>query len=184
VLAAVGACWALNMPWDDICRGMRSFVNDPSRLPGRFNLMQHNGASIIADYGHNPDAMRALVPALRNLPRQEGGKRVAVVFGVGDRRDQDIRELTEILGDEFDTYVLFENDCQRGRPQGSVIQLLKDGLNKVGAQPQRILEVQGEQAALEVGLSLLQPGDQCLMLIDEVATSLDFLAQRTTPLTA
>ena len=31
------------------------------RVPGRFNIMDYRGATVIADYGHNPDAMRALV---------------------------------------------------------------------------------------------------------------------------
>ena len=45
--------------------------------PGRFNVMDYRGATVIADYGHNPDAMRALVDArvdaLPNLGHWTGG---------------------------------------------------------------------------------------------------------------
>ena len=40
-----------------------SFVND-ARRAGRFNLFDYRGATLIADYGHNPDAIQALVNAI------------------------------------------------------------------------------------------------------------------------
>jgi cyanophycin synthetase len=48
-----------------IRRGLASFVNDADNAPGRFNVMDYKGATVIADYGHNPDAMRALVSGER-----------------------------------------------------------------------------------------------------------------------
>ena len=36
----------------------------PTTRPGRFNVFDYRGATLIADYGHNPDAMRALVRAV------------------------------------------------------------------------------------------------------------------------
>lgn len=57
--------------------------------------MDYRGATIIADYGHNPDAIRALlVQAVDAMP---GNKRSVVISGAGDRRDQDIIEQTRIL---------------------------------------------------------------------------------------
>ena len=46
---------------------------------------------LIADYGHNPDAMRALVGAVETMPAK---RRSVVISGAGDRRDEDIREQT------------------------------------------------------------------------------------------
>ena len=72
-------------------RGLASFVNDADTAPGRFNVIDYRGATLIADYGHNPDAMRALVRAVEAMPAK---RRSVVISGAGDRRDEDIREQT------------------------------------------------------------------------------------------
>jgi cyanophycin synthetase len=69
-MASIAAAWAVGLHWDDIRRGLASFVNDASTAPGRFNVMDYQGATVIADYGHNPDAMRALVAAIESHARQ------------------------------------------------------------------------------------------------------------------
>jgi cyanophycin synthetase len=63
-MAAVAAAWGAGLSWDAIRAGLASFVNDADNAPGRFNVMDYRGATVIADYGHNPDAMRALVQAV------------------------------------------------------------------------------------------------------------------------
>ncbi|WP_338440272.1 cyanophycin synthetase, partial [uncultured Aquabacterium sp.] len=59
VMASIGAAWSAGMDWDVIRAGLASFVSDSDNAPGRFNVMTFRGATVIADYGHNPDAMRA-----------------------------------------------------------------------------------------------------------------------------
>ena len=49
-------------------RGLASFVNDAQTAPGRFNVFDYRGATVIADYGHNPDAILALVRAVDAMP--------------------------------------------------------------------------------------------------------------------
>ena len=92
---------------------------------GRFNFFDYRGASVIADYGHNPDAMHALVSAVESI---KANKRVVVISGAGDRRDVDIIRQTEILGDAFDEIILYQDQCQRGRENGEVLALLRKGL--------------------------------------------------------
>jgi cyanophycin synthetase len=60
-------------------------------------------------------------------------RRSVVISGAGDRRDQDIRQQTEILGDAFDEVILYEDQCQRGRQDGEVVALLRQGLANGGA---------------------------------------------------
>jgi hypothetical protein len=88
--------------------------------------MDYRGATLIADYGHNPDAMRALVAAVAAMPAK---RRSVVISGAGDRRDEDIREQTQILGTAFDEVILYQDACQRGREDGEVMGLLRQGLN-------------------------------------------------------
>jgi cyanophycin synthetase len=173
-MAATAAAWGLGLPWDVIRRGMATFVNDASTAPGRFNMFDHRGATLIADYGHNPDAIRALVQAVESIT---ANRRVVVISGAGDRRDCDLRMQTEILGEVFDEVILYQDDCQRGRADGEVLAVLREGLVNA-SRTTRTEEFRGELLAIDSALSRLQPGDLCLMLIDRIDETLAHIARR------
>ncbi len=173
-MAAVAAAWGAERDWDSIRRGLASFANDADNAPGRFNVMDYRGATVIADYGHNADAMRALVSAVNAMP---GERRSVVISGAGDRRDEDIREQTVILGEAFDDVILFEDACQRGRQDGEVMALLRQGLADA-KRTRHIEEIHGEFVAIDRALERLQPGDLCLVLVDQVSEALAHLDRR------
>ena len=174
VMAAVGAAWAVDVPWDDIAQGLSTFISDIQGVPGRFNLFDYKGATLIADYGHNPDAIQALVQAVDNMPAK---KRVVVISGAGDRRDQDIRDQTQILGKAFDDVLLYQDACQRGREDGEVIALLREGLQGA-ARTSHVQDIQGEFNAIDTALARLSPGDLCLILIDQVEEALAYITEK------
>ena len=102
-----------------------SFANDSDNAPGRFNVFDYRGATVIADYGHNPDAILALVQAVETHAGQ-------APLGGDQRRRRPARpghpQQTEILGRAFDDVMLYEDACQRGRVDGEVVALLRQGL--------------------------------------------------------
>jgi cyanophycin synthetase len=100
-----------------------------------------------------------------------------VVSGAGDRRDEDLRQQTEMLGGAFDDVILYEDDCQRGRADGEVISLLRQGLENA-SRTSRIEEIKGEFTAIDTALSWLGNGDLCLILIDRIEESLAHIARR------
>jgi cyanophycin synthetase len=173
-MASIAAAWALGIDWTTIRAGVASFVNDAATAPGRFNLFDYRGATLIADYGHNPDAIQALVGAIDNIPAK---RRLVVISGAGDRRDQDIRQQTEILGDAFDEVILYQDQCQRGRADGEVVALLREGLSNA-KRTTAIEQIQGEFPAIDLALGRVQPGDLCLILIDQVDEALEHIAKR------
>jgi cyanophycin synthetase len=145
--------------------------------PGRFNVMDYQGATLIADYGHNPDAMRALVAAVNAMPGTPEQRRSVVISGAGDRRDSDITDQTIILGAAFDDVILYQDAAQRGRADGEVMNLLRRGLTSA-SRTRRIDEIRGEFLAIDTALERLQPGDLCLVLVDQVQEALSHLAMR------
>jgi cyanophycin synthetase len=174
VMASVAAAWGLGLDWDALQRGLANFVNDSDNALGRFNLFHYRGATIIADYGHNPDAMLALVRAVEAMP---GKRRTVVISGAGDRRDEDIRQQTAILGHAFDEVILFQDACQRGRADGEVLALLREGL--AGAARTRTThEIYGEFLAIDLAMDRLCEGDLCLILVDQVEEALAHIAAR------
>jgi cyanophycin synthetase len=174
-MAAIGAAWALNIEWETIHAGLNTFVSDASTAPGRFNLFSYNGATLIADYGHNPDAISALVSAIDSMP---ANRRSVVISGAGDRRDDDIRRQTQILGDAFDEVILYEDQCQRGRKDGEVVALLREGLANA-RRTSTVREIRGEFVAIDTALAGLTKGDLCLILIDQIDEALEYIKQRT-----
>ncbi|MEY2860594.1 MAG: hypothetical protein RL392_1052 [Pseudomonadota bacterium] len=173
-MASVAAVWALGIDWRIVASGLASFSNDNDNAAGRFNMFKFRGATVIADYGHNPDAMLALVQAVEALPAK---RRSVVISGAGDRRDQDIREQTQILGAAFDEVVLFEDQCQRGRKDGEVIALLREGLANA-SRTTSSTEVFGEFLAIDTAMDKLQDGDLCLILVDQVEEAIAHIAAR------
>jgi cyanophycin synthetase len=174
VMAAVAAAWGAGLKWDAIRSGLASFVNDAHNAPGRFNVMDYRGATVIADYGHNPDAMRALVAAVEAMPAK---RRSVVISGAGDRRDEDIRDQTVILGAAFDDVVLYQDAAQRGRADGEVMALLREGLQGA-SRTTYVEEIRGEFIAIDAALARLAPEDLCLVLVDQVEEALAHLARR------
>lgn len=174
VLSSVGAAWALGLPWDTVAQALGNFVSNASSAPGRFNTFAYKGATVIADYGHNPDAIAALASAVQAIPAK---RRSVVISGAGDRRDEDITRQTAILGGVFDDVLLYEDACQRGRADGEVLGLLRKGLNGA-TQTTYVQEIRGEFVAIDTALARLTPGDLCLILVDQVEEALAHIALR------
>jgi cyanophycin synthetase len=174
VMASVAAAWAVGIEWERICAGLLSFVGESDNAPGRFNIFNYRGATVIADYGHNPDAILALVGAVENMPAK---RRSVVISGAGDRRDIDITQQTEILGAAFDDVLLYQDQCQRGRADGEVVGLLRRGLEGA-SRTTHIDAINGEFLAIDTALARLSDGDLCLILIDQVEEALAHIAKR------
>ncbi len=178
-MASIAAAWAVGIPWGVICKGLSTFVSDPTAVPGRFNVFEYKGSTVIADYGHNPDAIKALVQAVTNIPAK---KRSVVISGAGDRRDEDIKEQTRIIGNVFDEVILYQDACQRGRVDGEVLALLREGL-KGAVKTEKVHEIYGEFIAIDQAMNNLKPGELCLILIDQVEEALNHIMKKVNAIT-
>ena len=81
------------------------------------------------------------------------------------------------MGEIFDEAILYQDQCQRGREDGEVLALLQLGLKNV-SRTKEIQEIRGEFLAIDTALAKLQPGQLCLILIDQVQEALDHIAKR------
>jgi cyanophycin synthetase len=88
----------------------------------------------------------------------------------------DIVRQAEIIGNGFDQVIIYEDKCTRGRPDGEVIRLMREGFAK-SKRAGEIHETRGEFRAIEMGLRMLRPGDLILVQVDQVEPSLAFIEQ-------
>jgi len=170
-LAAVGSAWSLGLSRDAIRAGLESFGSDLNHVPGRFNLLEVNGAAVVVDYGHNASSLMAMLDALKVFPHQN---RIAVYTAAGDRRDADMIRQGELLGQAFNRVILYEDHYVRGRNPGEIMQRFREGLSR-GRRVQHVEEVFGAVKAIEAALATLQPGDLVLLQADTVDETVDYV---------
>jgi cyanophycin synthetase len=141
------------------------------KVPARFNLLEIHGATVIVDYGHNADALTALIPVMDTFPHQ---RRICVYSAAGDRRDSDMIRQGELLGNAFDQVILYEDHYRRGRTEGEIIRLFRSGVEK-GKRASQIDEVHGADVAVEFALRGAKPGDLILIQADTVDETVSFI---------
>jgi cyanophycin synthetase len=170
-LATVAAAWGLGLTRDTIRLGLETFLADMEKVPGRFNLLEIHGATVIVDYGHNPSALEAMIDAIELFP---ASRRLAVYTAAGDRRDCDMVRQGQQLGNAFDRVILYEDHYLRGRPQGQIMGLIRQGLAQ-GDRVTEIDEVLGAVKAIETSLDMLQPGDLLLLQADVIDETVEYV---------
>jgi cyanophycin synthetase len=170
-LAAAAAAWSLGVPCEVIRVGLESFGADLDRSPGRFNLLNLHGATVVVDYGHNPASLAALLEVIEQFPHL---RRLAVYSTAGDRRDCDLIRQGELLAGAFDRVILYEDHYVRGRQQGEIMALFRKGL-EAGGRVREVLEVRGAIKALETALRQARPGDLLLLQADEIDETVNWV---------
>jgi cyanophycin synthetase len=171
VLAAVGAAWSMGLAREVIRAGLETFAADMQTLPGRFNLLEIKGATVIVDYGHNVSSLVAMIEAMAQFPHQ----RWTVVYtAAGDRRNCDMIRQGELLAGAFDKVILYEDQYVRGRNQGEIMSLLRQGIAACGRDVE-VDEVNGVFPAIEMALDNAGDGDLILLQCDTVDETVDFV---------
>jgi cyanophycin synthetase len=169
ILAATVAAYVRGMRYDDIRAGLLSFFPSPALTPGRLNIIPlANGARAIVDYAHNAAAVAGIIDMVQSLP---GRRHIGVLAMPGDRRDEDIRGVARQFA-RFDHLILKEDDDRRGRNEGEVVELLRDGLRLAGCAEGAIEIIPNEADAVRRGLALLEPDDVLLVMANDVRETL------------
>jgi cyanophycin synthetase len=170
-LAVLAAATCLGVPAEVIRTRAENFAADMDKVPGRFNLLEIRGATVIVDYGHNCHSLNAMIAALEIFPQPH---RTCVYSTAGDRRDCDIIRQGEMLGEHFDRVILYEDHYMRGRAEGEIMGLLRQGL-AAGKRVRQIEEVRGAVKSVETALQSAQPGDLLLIQADTIDETVDFM---------
>ena len=85
-MAAAAAGLAVGLPERAVVRGLRTFVLDPERNPGRANLFRLDGRIVVIDYAHNEAGMAASPRCCDGL-RAPGREIWLAICTAGDRTD-------------------------------------------------------------------------------------------------
>ncbi|MBA4185912.1 MAG: cyanophycin synthetase, partial [Acidobacteria bacterium] len=173
VLAATLACFVHGVSLEDIRVGLTTFTPSAAQTPGRMNFVEIKDFTVLMDFAHNPAGLTGLQNFINKLPYE---KRTGVLSGVGDRRDEDLREMGRLCAETFDKLIIRRGDYLRGRTQEEVYTLLQNGI----AESDKKLDfeiVHESKDAIFRALDTAEKGELVVILADTVNKDLNYVSQ-------
>ncbi len=158
VLAALAASYATGIPLPKLFQNLSSFKLNEENNPGRMNLYHINGFTVLLDYAHNPEAIRAVGSYCSHLK----GKRKIIVFAVpGDRTDELIKRCGMAAAEWFDIIVCTENRAiLRGREPGEIAHLIGKGVEEaIKTKTTKYEIISDMDEALSFAMTVAEKGD-------------------------
>ena len=166
---AAAMAFSMGIKLDAIRQGLRTFDSTFFQAPGRMNVFNEHPFKVLFDYGHNAHAVAAMADLAQRL--DVTGRRLVVVAGPGDRRDEDLRDIAKAVAGGFDHYICRRDDGLRGRAPDEVPKLIAATLREHGVPDDHISVIPDEQDAIDAGLRMAQPGDVLLIFADALVRS-------------
>jgi cyanophycin synthetase len=166
---AAALAFSLGIKLDPIRQGLRTFDATFFQAPGRMNVFDEHPFKVLFDYGHNAHAVGVMADLAQRL--DVSGRRIVVVAGPGDRRDEDLRDIAKAVAGRFDHYICRRDDNLRGRGADEVPKLIAATLRELGVKESQITVIADEQEAIEAGLRMGRPGDLLLVFADALTRS-------------
>lgn len=171
VLAASLATYLYGFAIEDIAMALRTFIPSAQLTPGRLNVFKFKNFKVMIDFAHNPAGYEAIAEYLSNV---EATKKIGIISGVGDRRDEDIRKCGQIAGQIFD-YIIIRNEKHlRGRTEDEINGLIIDGINSSGRNVSYEC-IPKEIEALKHAMGMAEEGTFITALSDVVDNAIDLV---------
>jgi cyanophycin synthetase len=166
---AAACAYSLGIKLEPIRQGLRTFDSTFYQAPGRMNVWDEHPFRVIFDYAHNAHAVGAMADLAGRL--DVSGRRIVVVAGPGDRRDEDIRAIAMAVAGRFDHYICRRDDGLRGRAEDEVPNMIAAVLREQGVPDDAISIIPDEQAAIDAALRMGRRGDLLLIFADALTRS-------------
>lgn len=165
IMPAVLAGYLRGFTVVDIRQALQTFIPSPAQTPGRMNLFQFKNFQVLADYAHNPAGFGVLKAYVDKV---QASRKIGIISGTGDRRDDDIRDLGEIAAGMFDEIIIRQDKHLRGRTEDEIIELLSAGIAKVNPEiPVKVIlkEIEAIDHAVKNA-----PKDSFIVICSDVVT--------------
>lgn len=169
VLAATLAGYLSGFKTEDMRMALETFIPSAAQTPGRMNIFEFKDFKVMIDFAHNAHGYRAVADFLSKV---DATRKVGIIAGVGDRRDQDIVECGAIAAQMFDHIIIRQEKYLRGRTEDNIINLILDGIKSV--DPNKSYEIiPKEVEALKHAMKTAQPGTFITALSDVINNAIE-----------
>ncbi len=171
VLAASLAAYVYGFEIQNIAQALTTFIPSAQLTPGRLNIFKFKNFKVMIDFAHNPAGYEAIEDFLKNV---ESNKKIGIISGVGDRRDEDIRECGKIAGRMFDHIIIRSEKHLRGREEEDINNLLIEGINSSGREVSYEI-IPKEIEALKHAMSMAEDGMFITALSDVLTNAIELV---------
>ena len=168
-MVAASMAFSLGIKLDAIRQGLRTFDTTFFQAPGRMNVYSEHPFKVLFDYGHNAHAVAVMADLAGRL--DVTGRRIVVLAGPGDRRDEDLVAIADAVAGRFDHYICRRDDALRGRDGDEVPGILARALRAAGVPDASISIIPDEQKAIDAALGMGRSGDLLLVFADALVRS-------------
>jgi cyanophycin synthetase len=168
-MVAAAMAFSLGIKLDPIRHGLRTFDTTFFQAPGRMNVYNEHPFKVLMDYGHNAHAVGVMAELVQRL--DVVARRIVVLAGPGDRRDEDLHAIADAVAGKFDHYVCRRDDALRGRDGNEVPRLIAARLQAQGVADAAISIIPDEHDAVDAALRMAGPGDLVLVFADALVRS-------------
>mgnify|MGYP006081804421 CR=1 FL=1 len=171
VLAATLSAYLYGFKTEDIKLSLATFIPSAAQTPGRMNIFEFSKFKVLIDFAHNPTSYRGIEDYLSSV---DATRKIGIISGVGDRRDQDIKECAIIAARMFDHVIIRQEKHLRGRSEKEIIDLILSGLNE--GDPTVTYEIVSlEIEAIKHAISLAEEGTFIIALSDVIENAIDIV---------
>jgi len=172
-LAATLAAYLQGFKTEDISLSLQTFIPSAAQTPGRMNIFEFKKFKVMIDFAHNPSGYRGVEEFLSSV---EATKKIGIIAGVGDRRDEDIRECATIAARMFDHIIIRQEKYLRGRTEEEIIGLIMEGINASGKNVTHEI-IAKEVEAIKHAINSAQEGTFITALSDVVTNAIDIVQE-------
>jgi cyanophycin synthetase len=169
VLPVVLASHICNFKPEDVKQALETFVPSPAQTPGRMNMFHFKNFTVMVDYAHNTHGIIALGKFVTQV---EATKRIGVIAGVGDRREEDTFSLGAESAKIFDEIIIRQDRNLRGKSEQEIIDLIVKGILSVDAT-KKITVIKLEKEAIDFVIKNAPKGALIIICSDVVPDALE-----------
>lgn len=172
-LAATLAAYLQGFKTEDISLALQTFIPSAAQTPGRMNIFDFKKFKVMIDFAHNPSGYRGVEDYLQSVA---ANKKIGIIAGVGDRRDEDIRECAKIAGRMFDHIIIRQEKHLRGRSEDEIIGLILDGIAQSGRTITHEI-ITKETEAIKHAINSAEEGTYIVALSDVVTNAIEIVQE-------
>jgi len=173
ILPAILAATIQDFPVEVIRTALKTFIPSPGQTPGRLNIFHFKHCDVMIDYAHNTDALKELK---KFVDHTTASSKIGIIAGVGDRRNEDIRNIGFYAGQIFDEIIIRHDKDGRGRTNEEFTNLLANGIMQ--SNPQAVINVISDECeALQYAINNAKEGAFIVVCSEHVKETLEFVQQ-------
>ena len=173
VLAATLAGYLQGFKTEDISLSLQTFIPSAAQTPGRMNIFDFKKFKVLIDFAHNPSGYLGVEDFLSSVV---ANKKIGIIAGVGDRRDEDIKECAKIAGRMFDHIIIRQEKHLRGRTEDEIISLILDGIAESGRNVTHEI-ITKEVEAIKHAINSAEEGTFIIALSDVVTNAIEIVQE-------